>query len=468
MSTRGSPLAEVVLAGNSLALVVAACVLGRRGRRVRWVTDARKPGGYFAGLRVGEDAFDLGSVLLERPGPDGPQPDLQTYDPARRYDSARFSGLSWEFLESLLSTRRVPTAECALNGRRCPDYLLSNRLDGFAGLNLAVPSAAAQAGVAHPWHASHKLAAGSYDSLDYADAALHNHGRELHAALIEPFMRKLTGAASWPLMARFHRTGWLPLYYPETIALALAGQPVGLAEYPFWLPAEGWCGSLVEALLTEVEGYSCVQRVDSPIAQLDRHDGGFVLTLANGEVLPASVLALGVPNERAHGLLSLPAPLPMRAVGIRLLLLRVRAGSMLRPASCLMVPDAAFSAYRISDMDAMSGRDVPWHRVVIEASIGAGHAPFDAPVLDAQLQRELCQLLGIEDPADVVQVRGLTVAQSLSLPSCQEVDTACVDLARLHESARGVLLCGGLAGFGATSLHDHIVQGLVMAQRLQG
>lgn len=458
-------MAEAVLAGNSLALLVAACVLGRQGRPVLWLTDARKPGGYFAGLRMGDDAFDLGSVLLERPGPGGPAPALDTYDALRRYDSARFSALAWDFLAPLLPARRTPTAQCAVGGRRVPDYLLSNRVDGLAGMDLAAPLQAVAAGPAHPCHAGHKLAAGAYDTLDYADAARHNHGEAVQAALVDPFLRKLTGGVPWPFMARFHRAGWLPLYYPETVAQALAGQPVALAEYPFWLPAAGWCGALVEALLAEVGRYPSVRRSDQPLAALARRDGAFTLKWGDGQVLATQALALGLPNERAHALLGVPAPAVPRAVGIRLLLLRVRQDAIGQPAGCLMVPDAAFAAYRISDQDALAGRDTPWHRVVVEA--GLGSAAADEAALDERLRLELCRLLAVDDPHAVVTVRGLSVPQSLSLPSAAEVTAAAADLARLHEAARGILLCGALAGFGATSLNDQIVQGLALAQRLQ-
>ena len=458
-------MAEAVLAGNSLALLVAACVLGRQGRPVHWLTDARKPGGYFAGLRVADDAFDLGSVLLERPGPGGAPPGLDTYDAMRRYDSARFSGLAWDFLAPLLPVRRTPGAQCALGGRRVPDYLLSNRVDGLAGMGLAAPLQAARAGAAHPWHAGHKLAVGAYDALDYADAARHNHGEAVQAALIDPFVRKLTGGVAWPFMARFHRAGWLPLYYPETIAQALAGEPVGLAEYPFWLPTAGWCGELVQALLAEVALHPNVRRSDQPLAALARSNAAFTLTLDNGQALAASALALGLPNERAHALLGVPAPAVPRAVGIRLLLLRVRQDAIGQPAGCLMVPDAGFATYRISDQDVLAGRDTPWHRVVVEAGLDRGST--DEAALDARLRLELCRLLAVDDPQAVVSVRGLSMPQSLGLPSVAEVTAAAADLARLHEAARGILLCGALAGFGATSLNDQIVQGLALAQRLQ-
>lgn len=454
----------IVLAGNSLALLVAACVLGRQGRRVHWVTDGRKPGGYFAGLRIGDDAFDLGSVLLERPGSGGPPPGLDTYDAMARYDSARFSGLAWDFFEPLLPVRRTPTAQCVLGERRVPDYLLSNRVDGLAGMDLAAPLPAVQAGAAHPWHARYKLAPGAYDTLDYADAARHNHGPAVQVALVDPFLRKLTGDAPWPFMARFHRAGWLPLYYPETVAQALAGEAVALPEYPFWLPTAGWCGALVEALLAEVARYPNVRRSDQPVASMARRGGGFSLMLGGGEVVDATALALGLPNERAHALLGVAAPAAPRAVGVRLLLLRVRQDAIGRPAGWLMVPDAAHVAYRVSDLDTLAGRDAPWHRVVVEAGLCSGAA--DDAALDARLRDELRRLMAITDPSAVQVVRGITVPQSLSLPSAAEVQAAHDDLARLHEAAKGILLCGAIAGFAASSLNDQLVQGLAMAQRL--
>ncbi len=72
-------MADALLVGNNLAVLVAAAELGEAGRDVVLVTDGRPPGGHFRGLRVAGTDFDIGMVTLEqlgggRAGGGGPGP----------------------------------------------------------------------------------------------------------------------------------------------------------------------------------------------------------------------------------------------------------------------------------------------------------------------------------------------------------------------------------------------------------
>ena len=102
---------EALLLGSNLALLTAACALGRKGRRVALLTDGGRLGGYFAGVRIESHDFDLGMVFLERPGGTDSMPDLASYDTSARNDCGRFSAHVAEFVESLVRTRRVHTPQ---------------------------------------------------------------------------------------------------------------------------------------------------------------------------------------------------------------------------------------------------------------------------------------------------------------------------------------------------------------------
>jgi len=110
-------VAEVVLVGNNLAVLVAAAELGTAGREVVLLTDGRAAGGHFRGLPVEGTDFDIGAVLLDRAPPTGaagePDTDPRTYAPERRYDWTRFGALVDDWVAGQVGTRRTPTRRCS-------------------------------------------------------------------------------------------------------------------------------------------------------------------------------------------------------------------------------------------------------------------------------------------------------------------------------------------------------------------
>ena len=57
--------ADVILLGNNLALMVAARELAAQGQSVVMLSDGKRPGAHFTGMRVENHDFDIGMVLFE-------------------------------------------------------------------------------------------------------------------------------------------------------------------------------------------------------------------------------------------------------------------------------------------------------------------------------------------------------------------------------------------------------------------
>lgn len=452
---------DPLLIGNNLALLVAANELAQRGRALTLIADAKPMGGHFAGMQIEGHTFDIGMVLLEKLAPSQAGADLRSYDPAVRNDWTRFADRAADWLDAQLPLTRTPTPQCLVEGRFVPDYLIANRLDVFHGTD---PGARAAFDRTDPRHAANKNAGGAYDHLSYADAAHLNHGEALHLRFVEPFVRKLLGVSSDAFEARYHRAAWVPLYHPETLAAAQRGEATGLAEYAFWTTEQGCVAPLVARLVEQLRAAPTVTVVASAVTSIERSDTLWHAQVDGGGRWAASQLALGMPAERGRTLLGLPALPASMAASVAVSFCLVRADAIGRPLSCLMVVDESFCTYRLSDQDAQAGLDVPWHRVVLEASpeMLARHAPLESA--DGVLRRELCALMGIADEDAVTVLRSITARNALTLPM-----SACVAQARdahdaLAAAAPGAALTGALLGYGAASLNDQIVQGLKIAQ----
>jgi hypothetical protein len=425
---------------------------------VALLTDGGRLGGYFAGVRIESHAFDLGMVFLERPGSTDSMPDLASYDASVRNDCGRFSAHVAEFVESRVRTRRVPTLQVLVDGRRHPDYMLANRLEAIASLVTEPPRAAAAAGAAHALHARNKLCGTAYDHLSYQQAAQHNHGRQAQALLFDPFAAKVLGPQP-QLLARFHRSPWLPLYYPETIVDVCEGRTAALSEYAFWLPEEGWCGALVAAMVEQLASMPHVRVLPQSVGGLERSGGMWCAHTADGSRFESATLAMGTTHERARELLGLPPPRPSAdAVSVRLGLFLVDETAMRAPAGCLIVTDPDYATYRLTDLDAAAGVASRWHRVVLEQGMGR--------VGDMGLEAQA--LLEVQDSRAVRPLKTLDALRSLVVPSAEGLSTAQAELEQLHAAAADVRWTAALAAVGAASMNDQIIQGLKLAQGVAG
>ena len=449
-----------LIAGNNLAVLVAAAELARRGQPPTLLTDGRPLGGHFAGMQIDGHAYDLGMVLLEKLPSTEQGARLATYRSEVRNEWTRFGDLAASWLDEQLPSRRAPTPQCLLDSRRWPDYLIANRLEAFVNAGVAAPDLLDRS---DPRHAGQKNLGSAYGSLSYAEAARVNHGQALHDHFVEPFVRKLLNVSSAEVLARYHRAAWVPLFYPQTLTEALRGEAANLPEYPFWVPDASHVGSLVTHLIARLvaDGGKVVTQ---PLSELKLQGGRWTVGTQDGAVWSALHLVLGLSPERARSLIGLPPLAPLAGASVTLLLARVKGNAIGRESPCLMVVDEDHAAYRLTDQDALAGRDPPWHRVVIEANPEnvARLAP-DEP-LQAVLKRELAQLLAVDDPGSVQVVKCLTARNALTIPNVVGVTQAADSHASLVEAMSGVALTGALLGYGVASLNDQIVQGLKIVE----
>jgi hypothetical protein len=449
-----------LIAGNNFAALVAAGELARRGRPPTLLTDGRQLGGHFAGLQVGGHAYDLGMVLLEKLPSTELGARLATYRSDVRNDWTRFGDLAANWLDEQLPLQRAPTPQCLVDSRRWPDYLIANRLDAFVNAGMDVPDFLDRS---DPRHASQKNLGSVYDSVSYAEAARLNHGKAIHDHYVEPFVRKLLNVSSAELLARYHRAAWVPLFYPETLTAAVRNEKPDLREYPFWATSAGHVGSLVTRLIARLVADG-VNIVTQPLSDLKFKNGSWAVRTQGGALWHASHLVLGLTPERARMLIGLPPLTAVSGPSVTLLLARVRDSAIGRGSSCLMVVDQDHVAYRLTDQDALSGLDPPWHRVVIEANPEYASLRSPNEPIESVLSRELMQLLSVDDPSGVQISKCITARNALAIPTSDCVAQAANSYAELVELMPDVALTGMLLGYGVASLNDQIVQGLKIAE----
>jgi len=458
-------MTQAMLIGNGLAMLVAAAELAQKGQAVVLLTDGKRLGGHFGGIQLDGYDFDVGMVLLEENDHADVGADLGSYDPTVRNDWQRFGGRVSTWMRSRVDLVRAKSPECLVGERRIPDYLISNRLDALVGV--PKPKSLSRE---DPMHASNKCAPGLFDSLTYAQAALANHGHAFHDQFIEPFVNKVFGRGSDEFLARFHRTAWVPLYYPETLQAAFDGQPTGLSEYPFWTTPGGSVAQLVRDIEIFIKNSPHVTVVEDELSFMDNQKSKWVIATQDGRTYSSEKVAIGLPPNRATSLLNVNAELPDSAASVAVLFAVVDVARIQIAHGCTMIVDASHAAYRLTDHDALAGVETNHHRITLEASpLALARMHPDKTEHDA-LCEELADLIGIDmaDPKnrDAIRMsRHLTARDALSVPTPVSVAKAGLAATAISRAASGAILSGSLLDYGATSMNDQIVQGLGIAEQ---
>ncbi|HLP98574.1 MAG TPA: hypothetical protein VK149_09025 [Sideroxyarcus sp.] len=450
-----------LLVGNSFAILVGALELARQGKPVTVLTDGKPLGGYFVGMSLEGFDFDAGMVVLERHVYPREAPDLQTYDASVRYDWARFGGLVDRWLGENIGMRRIPTVQCLVKGRQVPDYLISDRLEAFVGLDLRPPEVISRQDEYHP---THKIHSHVYDALSYAEAAQANHGEAIHLQFIEPFVRKLMGVSSEGFLARYHRAAWAPLYFPETLASAMRGESHALAETPYWVPPAGSVSRSVRDLHDLLAHMPNVNLVNEAVVSLKNEAGDWTAMLDGGARYSGGQLALGLAPDRARHLFGGKTSPHGAATTVTILFALVRADVIRYSYGGLMVVDEAYASYRLTDQDAMAGLSPEFHRVTIEASPEYLHRLHPGVTDEVALRNELMEIMEIEDDDAVRVLKCMVVKNVLVLPTVELIADMRTAHAELAELTPGAILTSHLLGYGAASLNEQIVQGLTIAE----
>jgi hypothetical protein len=152
------------------------------------------------------------------------------------------------------------------------------------------------------------------------------------------------------------------------------------------------------------------------------------------------------------------------ATTVTILFALVRADAIRHSYGGLMIVDETFASYRLTDQDAMAGLSPEFHRVTIEASPEYLRRLHPGATDEVALRNELMAIMEIEEEDAVRVLKCMVVKNVLLLPTVGLVADMQTAYAELSELAPGAILTSHLLGYGAASLNEQIVQGLVIAE----
>jgi len=460
-----------IIAGASLASLVAADALATLGHRVVLLTESPRIGGPFAGIYADGVPFDLGFVAFEF-GSEGARhdSDLRAYDPDRRADCARYGDLvhHWVERELGLPIRRIPAIELWHDGTIVPDFLFDTNIHGLAALPGPVRERIAADLVSLPadresmLHASVKQSAGLWDTLDIEVASLANHGRAMHERFIAPMLRKLVGPSGAPrCLARYSRVVAAPMYWPETVRRGLQGDAGAMAPTPFHALSRASMGELVARLRQRLEHSPLVAWRDGVITRLAPSLSGVAVTM-DGVTIEGHDLLWGDELSKFCRLAGQSTPEPLDRERLEIACITIDRTACRRPdTGTLMIPAGVSLPFRLVNQSRNAGEETGRLRLTLEYAWGA--MPSSTELATRKVAEALMTLGMIGEPSTVRLHKVVHLEQGFTVPSF--ANQARVLGARTDALNAGipVHMLGPSAGFAVNSLGDNVVQGLQAA-----
>ena len=459
-----------VLVGSGPGVLALAERLSAHGRRVTVLNPQRQWGGVFAGTVLEGQTFDNGMTNFEFELFGDPQADLASYHPESKDSIGKYVHFVRAYLQRFVTTHEVPCPQMLWDGQLHPDLLISNRFEVIRALSPALKASMAGelrniagAPAPHRLHARHKAEdPATFVRHSFEEVSLANHGPTFHRLFVAPLFEKVLGVPTAQVPALFHRSGWSPLFYPETLLSQLGPEPQVLKRTVFHYPDDSHFGAFLGRLVEAVRARPSARIVEGA-TELSIDAGRRVVTTAHGHfeydrlVWGADLAPLAAIGAPAVG--SAPAPEPPARASLRLTFLRVRREGLRDHFSVLLDPDPAAPFYRVTNQSLSSARDPAIHQLILECNSDRWQsAPgTDEEKLDAALAR-----YGIERAA-VVSRDHRTFDKALAIPSAAQLQRFNARRAELARALPDVAWIGPGSGYSSVTLNDQMIQALQIA-----
>jgi hypothetical protein len=448
----------LVVAGGSIAALVAADAAAAAGTPVELLLPRRGVGGGFAPLPLDGRRLERGLRALElRYEGTGTPPPLGEYDPAgpghrpfTRRIEAWVRALVGDDLVELDRPRMW------LAGRMDDELLVTCDLTRLPAYLDAPTLAAIRAQTADG--GSGLLGAGATPGSEwttaFATASAAQHGIAFHDLVIAAFAQKLRPAGGADVPVALRRKLWLPLFHPHTLWEAASGRPVSFRpERPLHTVADGGTGVIVDRLLQRLEAAPQVSVRSIDGVQAIRPEGGDVRLVLHGgdEVLahePILALSAGELFSAAE-----VQYVPDR-VGSVMAWVDVKEADVISLPSFVHVVDADVPVFRLSRGERHDGRVV----VCVECAHDVAKEAAPA-VAAAALER-----LGVVREGASMTSLAAFAGPTFTAPTFANVARFAAARDAYDERRIRARTIGGSEAFGADAFNEQVIQGLAAAE----
>lgn len=451
----------LVVAGGTVAALVAAERAAAAGRDVELLLPHKSVGGGFAPLRLDGRRLDRGLRALElRYEGVGTPPPLADYDAAGS-GHRPYAPLIEAYVRDLVGDELVELdrPQQWLAGRLGDDLLTTCDLSGLRTYLTDAQAAAIAAQVPDTGAGlldRSRAAALRQTSIDAASRE--QHGALFHELVLAPLAAKLRPEGGTDVPAALRRKLWLALFHPQTLREAATGARVTFRpERPFHGVEPGGTGVLITRLLERVQSAwrISVRRVDG-ISHVAAEGDHVRITPAGGAPLRTREPILALAPGDLFAAAGVPYA-PDRVTSV-LAWVEVAEDDVLRLPSFVHVADADVPVFRLSRGERRNGR------ITVCAELSHDVAKADAPAVAAMA---LARLGLIREGAPVHTIAAFA-GPTFTAPTFANAGRFAAARAAYDALGLRAQAIGGSEAFGADALNEQLVQGLRAAQLAAG
>ncbi len=455
-------MAKWIIYGNSISTLVSADLLAAAGNHVELINPGKSWGGVFAGLDINGLNFDAGMTNFEFELFGTPAEDVRSYDPDLRSELGRYTSFVKAYLSGLCDFHAIDTPQMVFDGRIHPDLIISNQFDVLHGMPAPTIGAICEELIAicerpNPMHARWKHSRGSSSHQSPLRAvSIANHGPTLHRTFIEPMFNKVLDRSTADIAATFHRNGWVPLFYPETLKSQFSGFPQQLPPTRFHYPDALRFGSFVESLMKRLRSSDRVTM--SASSTITAVSPGERQIRASNKVVSFDRLLWAAPLEQLAALLGLASgtrPPPDPAASLELWFAVVDRRFIRREWSVLIDPEPGSPFFRVTNQTKCTGSASENAQLIFESNSDVmARSGEGIDVFRSWLSR-----YGI-NAEGVLQLEKKTFNNVLKIPCIESWDAHTALRKEVSELSPDFLLSGSACGYLATTLNDQVLQAL--------
>ena len=462
---------ETVIVGTSLACLVTAHEIAKKGEQVTLVSNGGRWGGHFAGVDTCGQHYDAGMAIVELTSRlEEEKPDLADYTIFKRNDVGRYVHMMERYLDDVTPLRIIDTPQSYYRSTWNDDFLLCNKFQVFSRWSdsekqMVVNDLASR--TRSDWrHASNKIAKQNmHEIASYHEVSHYNHGAHIHQQFIEPFVNKLTALDSKEVSSIYHRRLWSPMYYPETLADAVQGKVESYSNTVIHYPQGGSFATFPEILIKGIESFENANVVHEKVRSVDSAEKK--ISLNNGETIEYEHIAWGGKLFEAFAAFGtdMIQDYSTQRANLTFAFAVVDTAKIKKDFSILFVLDPNVHAYRITNPTNCAGEDTDKTRIMIEYNSDLlsrrGVVPQQVKNLSIQT---LIQLGIIDNPEAVLDIDVKAIPKLLPIADLHYNELTNTNIRLLQEKNPGLSLIGDSSGMSTRSFADNIVQGLKYAE----
>jgi len=462
----------VVLVGNTLAQMIAALEIAKKGENIAIVNNSKNWGGHFSPIVLNGDPFDAGMILFEYTAFnfDSKTKSLLSYNPEIRNDTGRFCSLIEQYISQYIDAHEIEAPKMYLAGAIYDDILIANKLDSMQLLpnlkeirnELRVIS---QTEVKQELHASNKIHSDLFLSSSYETVSKYNHGDTFHNTIIEPYSKKLINLSTKYVIALYHRVPWLPLFYPETLLSYIEGKPQKLPDTVFSYPTNTCSSMLGKIIFDKIHSHKNITIINEKIKSVKVDpENNVVLYFENGFSVSTPKLGWGLPNSGLLQALGLEEHVKQYdKCSIALLFVKVPSAHVKTNFSVLNIIDENILTYRITNQTNCTGQTAEITKLVLEINpdyVTSIHKELNQDELTNLMLHELVKMKIITSVESVCYKKIVQLKNALMLPTQNNRESYIEETRLVKKQLPFIDLFGPASGFFSSSLNDQVVQGL--------